>query len=106
MSKKPHRPVNDSDWNQLITLASGYLALEQGDVHAAMSRALAAHVKLISALKAETISAEVAEGRVTMFVPEGGGVALRLDPHPKVDPVDAAAPTPAPTSTYMMEEDD
>lgn len=115
MSKKPHRPVSDSDWNQLITLASGYLSLEGGDVQAAMSRALAAHVQLISSLKAERISTVVADGRVTMFVPPEGGVALRLDPigpaddGPTVSEADRRTPSKdvlRSSATYMMEEED
>ncbi len=97
-----HRPVSDADWNQLITLASGYLALESGDIQAAMQRALGAHMDLIAALKSEQIVATIPEGTVTMFVPEQGGVALRLageDP-PKSpfapDPSDAPAPPALP----------
>jgi hypothetical protein len=127
-----HRSVSDADWNQLITLASGYLALESGDIQAAMQRALAAHMDLISALKAEQISAEVEEGRVTMFVPEGGGVALRMEaaamdipltnpdadevtlirPQPDADPMAASlsdAPTASghdPNQTFRLDEDD
>lgn len=122
MSKKSHRSVSDADWNQLITLASGFLPLEQGDVKGAMSRALAAHVELIAALKNERISAHVPEGRVTMFVPDEGGVALRLEPvgaPPVPPPLPAGLPDDAPTqaspeppptartsSTFMMDEDD
>ncbi len=116
MSPKTHRPVSDADWNQLMTLAAGYLVLEDGDVKAAMSRAIAAHTELIKALKAELITAPVGKGTVTMFVPEEGGVALRLErPEPaqpflstppadeptNVDPV-----LPNPTSTYYMDEDE
>ena len=52
-----------------------------------MRRALAAHVDLITALKNEAIQADVAKGRVTMFVPPEGGVALRMQ---KPDPVDTS----------------
>ena len=96
-----HRPVSDADWNQLITLASGYLALESGDIQAAMQRALGAHMDLIAALKSGQIVAEIPEGTVTMFVPDEGGVALRLetDAPADPDPADAPAPPPLPGST-------
>lgn len=89
MTKKGQRKISDADWNQLITLASGYLSLENGDIQASMARALAAHVDLISALKAEQISADIPGGRVTMFVPIEGGVALRI-----AGPSDEAPPPP------------
>lgn len=73
------RPISDSDWTQLITLASGFLVLEDGDVKSAMSRALSAHAELIRALKKESIRADLPQGTVTMFVPDEGGVALRLE---------------------------
>lgn len=95
-----HRSVSDADWNQLITLASGYLALESGDIQAAMQRALAAHMDLISALKAGQISAEIDEGRVTMFVPDSGGVALRLEQSAEDVPL---SPPPLPDDPGITE---
>ncbi|MCA9566609.1 MAG: hypothetical protein KC656_02160 [Myxococcales bacterium] len=134
MPPTAHRPISDADWNQLMTLAAGYLVLEDGNVKAAMARALAAHTELIRALKAEAISAEVSQGVVTMFVPEEGGVALRMEkrrPEPPARPVEdppslpprvlaeddeptvpigsviKAAGTEAPTtSTFYMDEDE
>lgn len=73
------RKLSDQDWAQLITLTSGYLPLVNGDVRRAMSKALAAHQDLIVAAKQEAITAELPEGRVTLFVPEEGGMALRLE---------------------------
>ncbi len=74
-----HRPISDADWSQLMTLAAGYLLLEDGDIKAAMARALKAHTELIRALKKEAITAEIDGGTVTMFVPEGGGVAIKME---------------------------
>ncbi|MCP4228249.1 MAG: hypothetical protein GY773_33280, partial [Actinomycetia bacterium] len=45
----------------------------------AMAMAIKGHSQLINAVKNGTVTAEIAEGRVTLVVPEGGGVALRLD---------------------------
>lgn len=89
MSTGPHKVVSDENWSQLMTLASGYLALEDGDVQAAMGRAIAAHAQLIRALKAGRITADLPEGRVTMFVPETGGVALRTERTTTETPADA-----------------
>lgn len=114
MAAKQHRPVSDADWNQLMTLAAGYLVLEDGDVKAAMARALAAHTELIRALKDEKISAEVGGGTVTMFVPDEGGVALRLERKPKLDTEDddtalmqqVNVPADTGSSTYYMDEEE
>lgn len=113
MATKQHRAVSDADWNQLMTLAAGYLVLEDGDVKAAMARALAAHTELIRALKDEKISTQVANGTVTMFVPEEGGVALRLERNTPVEDEDTAVIKPddatldsSGSSTYYMDEED
>lgn len=79
MSDMPHKIVSDENWSQLMTLASGYLALEEGDIQASMARALKAHADLIRAIKKGEISADLPGGRVTMFVPPEGGVALRTE---------------------------
>lgn len=76
--KDRFRKLSPQDWEHLLLLASGYLPLTNGDLRAAMSRAIEAHADLISAVKAGTLSAELPEGRVTMFVPQSGGIALRL----------------------------
>jgi len=71
--------LNDRDWDNLMTLASGYLAVTNGDLPKAMAMAIQGHSELIHAVKNGTVSAEIKEGKVTLVVPEGGGVALRLD---------------------------
>ncbi len=71
--------LSDRDWDNLMTLASGYLAVTNGDLPKAMARAIKGHAELIAAVKAGTVSTEIATGKVTLVVPEGGGVALRLD---------------------------
>ncbi len=79
MGKPKIRILSDRDWEHLLIVASGYLPLCEGDLRAAMSRAIAAHQDLILAAHSEAISSELPEGRVTLFVPDGGGLALRLD---------------------------
>lgn len=79
MTKQKIRKLSDQDWSQLITLASGYLPLVNGDVRRAMAKALAAHQDLILAAKQEAIYAELPEGRVTMVVLDEGGIALRIE---------------------------
>lgn len=91
MDPQRMRKVSDADWQQLITLAAGFLPLENGDIKAAMTRAVAAHAELIRALKEESISADVGPGRVTLFVPPEGGLAVRTERH-----APSAAPPPAP----------
>lgn len=78
MKKTRIRKLSDTEWSHLLTLAAGYLPLCEGDGREAMARALAAHSDLILAIKQEAITARLPEGEVTMMVPEGGGVALKL----------------------------
>ena len=44
-----------------------------------MSKALAAHYDLIAAAKQGVISAEVPDGRVTLVVPDNGGLAIKTE---------------------------
>lgn len=77
-SKESH--LSDRDWDNLLTLCAGYLSTTGGDVRRAMAKALAAHNDLIQAAKDGVISADVPNGRVTLIVPEAGGLAIRTDP--------------------------
>lgn len=79
MSRERIRRLDDADWMQLVVLASGYLPQVNGDARRAMAKALAAHQDLIVAAKQEAISAELPEGRVTLIVPDEGGMALRFE---------------------------
>jgi len=80
MGKSKTTKLSDRDWDNLVRLASGYLPLTGGDVRRAMSKALAAHSDLIAAAKEGAISTDTHDGRVTLVVPDGGGVALKLEP--------------------------
>lgn len=72
--------LSDRDWDNLLTLTAGYLSVTNGDVRRAMSKALAAHHDLIAAAKLGVVGAEIHEGRVTLVVPEDGGMALKFEP--------------------------
>ncbi|MCB9685892.1 MAG: hypothetical protein H6735_12695 [Alphaproteobacteria bacterium] len=76
------RALQQQDWDQLLLVASGFLPLTDGDLVLAMSRAIAAHAKLIEAVKAGTIEAELPRGTVRLFVPEEGGLALAYTARP------------------------
>lgn len=76
------RPLQQQDWDQLLVVASGFLPLTEGDLVQAMTRAIAAHAKLIEAVKAGTIEAELHRGTVRLFVPEEGGLALAFTARP------------------------
>lgn len=73
------RNLTDRDWDNLLTLAAGYLASTGGDARRAMAKALVAHHDLILAAKQGAISADVSDGRITLMVPEGGGMALKTE---------------------------
>jgi hypothetical protein len=77
------RPLQQRDWDQLLVVASGYLALTGGDLKEAMARAIVAHAGLIEAVKHAEVAAELPRGRVVLFVPEEGGLALAFEPHPR-----------------------
>ena len=72
--------LSDRDWDNLLTLAAGYLSVTNGDARRAMAKAMAAHHDLIAAAKLGVVSAEIHEGRVTLMVPDDGGMALKFEP--------------------------
>jgi len=71
--------LSDRDWDHLLTLAAGFLATTNGDIRRAMSKALAAHHDLITAAKQGAVSTQTPDGRITLVVPDSGGIALKLD---------------------------
>jgi hypothetical protein len=73
------RKLAQRDWEQLLIVAAGYLPLCNGDLRAAMGRAITAHADLIGAVKDGKVYAHLPDGRITMFVPEDGGVAIKLE---------------------------
>lgn len=73
------RQLEQRDWDQLLIVASGFLPLTNGDLREAMARAIASHSDLIRAVREEGITTHVARGKVTLFVPEEGGIALAFE---------------------------
>lgn len=73
------RQLEQRDWDQLLIVASGYLPLTNGDLREAMAKAIASHSDLIRAVREEGITTHVARGKVTLFVPEDGGIALAFE---------------------------
>ena len=73
------RQLQQRDWDQLLIVASGYLPLTNGDLKAAMAKAIEAHSDLIRTVRDEGITTEVPRGKVTLFVPEEGGIALAFE---------------------------
>lgn len=66
----------------LFRLASGCLTEVDGDIEAAMSLALQRHFALIQGIKEREVSADLGPGNAILFVPEEGGMAIRLERHP------------------------
>ena len=73
------RELSQRDWDQLLTVAAGYLPMTNGDLHQAMARALSAHAALIRTIRDTGVTADLPRGRVTLFVPDGGGMALAFE---------------------------
>lgn len=80
MPKTKTTALSDRDWDNLVRLAAGYLPMTGGDIRKAMSKAMAAHYDLIAAAKEGAIATDIAQGRVTLLVPESGGIALKIEP--------------------------
>jgi hypothetical protein len=70
------RTLDQREWDQLLIVAAGYLPMCDGDLKRAMIRAITGHADLIDAIRRGKIEAELPKGRVRLFVPEEGGLAL------------------------------
>ncbi|MBX2803068.1 MAG: hypothetical protein KTR31_35630 [Myxococcales bacterium] len=73
------RQLHQRDWDQLLMVASGFLPMTNGNLREAMARAIAAHADLIRAVREDGVTTELSRGKVTLFVPEGGGLALAFE---------------------------
>lgn len=66
MTEPKIRELDHQDWDQLLTIAAGFLPLTSGDLPAAMTRAIAAHAELIDAVRRGQITAELRRGSVRL----------------------------------------
>jgi hypothetical protein len=65
------RQLSQRDWDQLVVVAAGFLPLTNGDLTAAMARALAAHAELIDNVRRGVVGAELPKGRVRLVYEQG-----------------------------------
>ena len=84
MKPRPPRVLQHHELMHLVRLASGLLQQTDGDVVEAMRLALMKHYQLIKAIHTREIASDLGPGNAILFVPEGGGLALRLERHPSV----------------------
>lgn len=76
------RPLSDGDLLQLLQLASGLLQQTEGDIVAAMSLAMPLHVELLRTIRDDEIRSDLGPGDAVLYVPEQGGLAIRIERHP------------------------
>jgi hypothetical protein len=84
MSEKV-RQLAQRDWDQLLIVAAGFLPLTNGDLTAAMSRALAAHADLIDNVRRGRIAADLPRGSVKL-VHQDGELLLVYEKRETTDP--------------------
>ena len=75
------RRLSEAELLHLVRLASGCLVETDGDVEAAMGLALERHFALIEAIKTREIVSDLGPGNAILYVPESGGLAIRLERH-------------------------
>lgn len=76
------KPLSDTDFHQLLKLASGLLRFVDGDIVAAMRMAMPLHVELLKTILDDEIKSDLGPGNAILFVPDEGGLAIRLERHP------------------------
>lgn len=90
MPRSRVRALNDLELLHLVRLAAGLLQDTDGDVVEAMRLALRKHFDLIRAIHEREIASDFGPGNAILFVPEGGGLAIRLERHPAMDETEEA----------------
>lgn len=75
------KKLSDGQVLQLVRLASGLLARFDGDLDLAMSTALKLHFELLEGVRGDGIRADLGKGDAVLFVPDEGGLAIRVERH-------------------------
>jgi hypothetical protein len=81
------RSLSDADFHQLLKLAAGLLRATDGDIVSAMSQAMQLHIELLRTIRHEEIASDLGPGNAILYVPEEGGLAIRLERHPAAEMV-------------------
>jgi hypothetical protein len=106
-SSRPRvRKLTDAQFLQLLRLATGLLPMAGGDLELALGMALQLHAKLIDSIRTQGVRADLGKGDAVIFVPDEGGLAIRLErhrPHPLSEgllPQDPTEETPTEEADY------
>lgn len=84
------RVLKENELHHLVRLAAGVLHQTDGDVVEAMRIALRKHFDLIRAIHEREIASDFGPGNAILFVPDGGGLAIRLERHPALPETEEA----------------
>lgn len=76
--------LSETQYLQLLKLASGLLKTTRGDLEEALRLAIPLHLELLEAVRTEGIRADLGPVEAVLHVPEEGGLAVRIDQHPAV----------------------
>jgi hypothetical protein len=77
------RRLDDRQFLHLIRVAAGLLPTTDGDLRRALSMAMVKHRALLRRIHEDELVADVGPGNAILFVPDEGGLALRLERHPR-----------------------
>ncbi len=77
------RRLSERQFLHLIRVAAGLLTETDGDLRKALAMAMVKHRALLRLIHDEELVADVGPGNAILFVPEEGGLALRLERHPR-----------------------
>lgn len=94
--KRPRiRKLSDRQFLHLLRMAAGLLLHTDGDLERALAMAIRLHQDLLDGIKENGLRSDLGPGDAVLYVPDTGGLAIRLERHPVfVDPsTEEAAPT-------------
>ncbi|MCB9673877.1 MAG: hypothetical protein H6737_02110 [Alphaproteobacteria bacterium] len=96
MPKKKVRKLSDAQFLQLLKVAAGLLQHTNGDLVQALSMAMVKHHALLRLIRDQELVTDLGPGNAILFVPDEGGLALRLERHPRYDTEEIAPTEEAP----------
>ena len=82
------RKLTDRQFLHLLKFASGLLQQTDGDLRKALSLAMQKHHELLCTIREDELETDLGEGNAILFVPEDGGLALRMERHRPEDPTE------------------
>ncbi|MEZ4317701.1 MAG: hypothetical protein R3F61_09355 [Myxococcota bacterium] len=79
------RKLSDRQFLHLLKIAAGLLQSTDGDLRKALGIAMVKHQALMRSIREDELVTDLGPGNAVLFVPETGGLALRMERHRRME---------------------